>query len=137
MNRKGQVFPIERRALLKHAGLAAAGFAVMPLAACEAPNKLLQGSTGGSNPLAIPPLQVGRIEQGERVFRLSLTSGQKEFVAGVASPTIGIDAPYLGPTLEMRRGARENWVGENWPGPEKTGLGRKKTGLGPFFAQNI
>ena len=61
MNRKGQVFPIERRALLKHAGLAAAGFAVMPLAACEAPNKLLQGSTGGSNPLAIPPLQVGRI----------------------------------------------------------------------------
>ena len=70
MNRKGQVFPIERRALLKHAGLAAAGFAVMPLAACEAPNKLLQGSTGGSNPLAIPPLQVGRIEQGERVFRL-------------------------------------------------------------------
>ena len=106
MNRKGQVFPIERRALLKHAGLAAAGFAVMPLAACEAPNKLLQGSTGGSNPLAIPPLQVGRIEQGERVFRLSLTSGQKEFVAGVASPTIGIDAPYLGPTLEMRRGER-------------------------------
>ena len=37
MNRKGQVFPIERRALLKHAGLAAAGFAVMPLRAIQRP----------------------------------------------------------------------------------------------------
>ena len=131
MNRKGQAFPIERRALLKHAGLAAAGFAVMPLTACEASNKLLQGSTGGSNALAIPPLQAGRIEQGERVFRLSLTSGQKEFVAGVASPTIGIDAPYLGPTLEMRRGERvrfhiDNNLGEgatvHWHGFELPAL---------------
>ena len=102
-----QAFPVDRRTLIKSAGFAAAGFAAFPLAGCKAQDASMLDSTPGSNPLAIPPLQRGEIEQGARVFRLSLTPGQKEFVPGVASPTIGIDAPYLGPTLEMRRG---EWV---------------------------
>ena len=98
MNRKGQAFPIERRALLKHAGLAAAGFAVMPLTACEASNKLLQGSTGGSNALAIPPLQAGRIEQdivvemsrsGSDAMDLLLERGRAATLAGDFSSAIG------------------------------------------------
>ena len=102
-----QAFPVDRRTLIKSAGFAAAGFAAFPLAGCKAQDASMLDSTDGSNLLAIPPLQRGEIEQGARVFRLSLTPGQKEFVTGVASPTIGIDAPYLGPTLEMRRG---EWV---------------------------
>ena len=113
MNRKNKAFLIERRGLLKGAGVAAAGFAVFPIAGCEAQNALLHNSQVRPNPLAIPPLQQGRIESGVRVFRLSLTAGQKEFVPGVASPTIGIDAPYLGPTLEMRRGERVRLHVEN------------------------
>lgn len=95
---------IPRRALIKSAGLATAAFTVFPLTGCKAQNTSLLGSTREPIPLSIPPLRRGEIDKGERVFRLSLTPGEKEFVPGVASPTIGIDAPYLGPTLEMRRG---------------------------------
>lgn len=56
------------------------------------------------NPLAIPPLEKGSLVGGERVFDLSIRKGQKSFGGGRVSPTIGINGPYLGPTLEMRRG---------------------------------
>ena len=97
---------LNRRALLRRAGTAAAGLVALPLSACEARNSLLSADGAGANPLAIPELNQGIVEQGERVFRLSISAGQKEFVPGVVSPTIGINAPYLGPTLEMRRGER-------------------------------
>ena len=98
---------IGRRKLLKDMGLAGVGFAALPVSGCEAQNSLGQQlASGDPHPLAIPPLKRGAIESGERVFRLSLTAGQKEFVPGVASSTIGVDADYLGPTLEMRRGER-------------------------------
>ena len=98
---------IGRRKLLKDMGLAGVGFAALPVSGCEAQNSLGQQlASGDPHPLAIPPLKRGAIEGGERVFRLSLTAGQKEFVPGVTSSTIGVDADYLGPTLEMRRGER-------------------------------
>ena len=97
---------LNRRALLGRAGTAAAGLMALPLSACEARNSLLNADGAGANPLAIPKLDQGIVEQGERVFRLSISAGQKEFVPGVVSPTIGVNAPYLGPTLEMRRGER-------------------------------
>ena len=97
---------LNRRALLRRAGTAAAGLVALPLSACEAQNSLFSADGAGANPLAIPELNQGIVEQGERVFRLSISAGQKEFVPGVVSPTIGINAPYLGPTLEMRRGER-------------------------------
>ena len=97
---------LNRRALLRRAGTAAAGLVALPLSACEAQNSLFSADGVGANPLAIPELNQGIVEQGERVFRLLISAGQKEFVPGVVSPTIGINAPYLGPTLEMRRGER-------------------------------
>ena len=97
---------LNRRALLRRAGAAATGLVALPLSACEARNSLFSADGAGANPLAIPKLDQGIVEQGERVFRLSISAGQKEFVPGVVSPTIGINAPYLGPTLEMRRGER-------------------------------
>ena len=97
---------INRRALLRRAGTAAAGLMALPLSACEARNSLLNADGAGANPLAIPKLDQGIVEQGERVFRLSISAGRKEFAPGVVSPTIGVNAPYLGPTLEMRRGER-------------------------------
>ncbi|BDI60151.1 multicopper oxidase family protein [Qipengyuania nanhaisediminis] len=97
---------LNRRALLRRAGTAAAGLVALPLSACEAQNSLFSADGAGANPLAIPELNQGIVEQGERVFRLSISAGQKEFVPGVVSPTIGVNAPYLGPTLEMRRGER-------------------------------
>lgn len=78
----------------------------LPLSACEARNSFLSADGAGANPLAIPKLDQGIVEQGERVFRLSISAGQKEFAPGVVSPTIGVNAPYLGPTLEMRRDER-------------------------------
>lgn len=118
MDRYEQTARIGRRGLLKSAGLAVAAVAAFPLVGCEARNTLLRAGADRPNPLAIPPLQRGAIERGERTFRLSLTAGQKEFIPGVASRTIGIDAPYLGPTLEMRRGERvriyiDNELAEN------------------------
>ena len=97
---------LNRRALLRRAGTAAAGLVALPLSACEARNSLLSADGAGANPLAIPKLDQGIVEQGERAFRLSISAGQKEFAPGVASRTIGVNAPYLGPTLEMRRGER-------------------------------
>ena len=94
----------DRRDFMKSAGLAATGFAALPLVGCDTQSRVSLDQRGASNPLAIPRLQAGTIERGERVFRLSLTPGEKEFVPGTPSPTIGIDASYLGPTLEMRRG---------------------------------
>ncbi|NNC53319.1 MAG: multicopper oxidase domain-containing protein, partial [Erythrobacter sp.] len=97
---------LNRRALLRRAGTAATGLVALPLSACEARNSLFSADGAGANPLAIPELNQGIVEQGERVFRLSISAGQKEFAPGIASPTIGVNAPYLGPTLEMRRGER-------------------------------
>ena len=97
---------INRRALLRRAGTAAAGLMALPLSACEARSSLLGADGAGANSLAIPKLDQGIVEQGERAFRLSISAGQKEFAPGVASRTIGVNAPYLGPTLEMRRGER-------------------------------
>ncbi|MDF1835601.1 MAG: multicopper oxidase domain-containing protein [Alteraurantiacibacter sp. bin_em_oilr2.035] len=105
--RKDRAIRIGRRDLLRDMGFAGVGIAALPLVGCEARSSFGPlRSSDDPQPLAIPPLNRGAVEGGERVFRLSLTTGQKEFVPGVASATIGVDADYLGPTLEMRRGER-------------------------------
>ncbi len=106
MNGREKPFLIDRRKLVGGIGLAAFGSTALPLAGCQVRNAVMLDGSDESNPLAIPPLNTGRIEQGERTFRLSVTAGEKEFVPGTASQTIGIEAPYLGPTLDMRRGER-------------------------------
>ncbi len=56
------------------------------------------------NPLAIPALENGRIEAGGTVFDLSLQAGSKQFLPGRATPTLGINGDFLGPTVRCRAG---------------------------------
>ena len=69
-------------------------------------------------PLKIPPLLKGRLENGVRVYDLTLTRGVSEFYPGVKTPTLGVNGPYLGPTLDFRNGERvqlnvKNNIGES------------------------
>ncbi len=61
-------------------------------------------------PLSIPPILEESLVNGrrentgsERVFELTVNEGQREFAAGVLSPTLGYNADYLGPTIRVRR----------------------------------
>ncbi len=63
------------------------------------------GSTGvAHNPLNIPALDTGSLQNGTRSFDLSVQTGQTEFFPGLKTPTLGINGSYLGPTLRMRSG---------------------------------
>jgi FtsP/CotA-like multicopper oxidase with cupredoxin domain len=55
-------------------------------------------------PLAIPKAMSGDIRDGVRTYDLALQKGRSEFFDGVETPTLGINGPYLGPTLKMRAG---------------------------------
>jgi FtsP/CotA-like multicopper oxidase with cupredoxin domain len=57
-----------------------------------------------SSPLAIPAEYHGRVENGKRVFDLSLQHGTTEFFNGYHTPTLGINGSYLGPVLRLKRG---------------------------------
>ena len=83
------------------------------------------------NPLAIPSLDEGRLQDGIRSFRLQVRAGSRRFLEELETPTLGIDADYLGPVLRVRRGEhlriavhnglKENttlhWHGLRLPGP--------------------
>jgi len=94
-----------RRQTLRGAGGTAALLATAPLSACYDPRATARQT---SRSLAIPPLERGSTIGGERRFDLTLQKGEKAFGgAGTRlSPTVGINAPYLGPTLELRRGEK-------------------------------
>ena len=53
---------------------------------------------------AVPPLDEGKVVDGKRVFDLNFQKGQMEFFKGLKTDTIGINAPYLGPTLRAKTG---------------------------------
>jgi FtsP/CotA-like multicopper oxidase with cupredoxin domain len=62
-------------------------------------------SLGFDTPLAIPPLADSRIEDGRRVFDLTVEEGVTDFGIGDgATPTWGFNGAYLGPTLRAERG---------------------------------
>jgi blue copper oxidase len=61
-------------------------------------------SSSAGNPLLIPELYAGALQNGVRTFDLNLQSGVSRFFEGVDTPTMGINQPFLGPTLEMRAG---------------------------------
>jgi len=52
---------------------------------------------------AIPPLYEGEKIDGKRVFNLELQTGEMEFFKGLKTPTIGINRPFLGPTLRAKK----------------------------------
>jgi suppressor of ftsI len=57
--------------------------------------------------LAIPPLAEPHAgADGVRTFELEARRGEHEFVSGTATPTMGYNGAYLGPTLRAARGER-------------------------------
>ncbi|MCY1126163.1 multicopper oxidase domain-containing protein [Frigidibacter sp. RF13] len=54
--------------------------------------------------LTMPAIDEGTVTAGALSFDLGLQSGEMEFLAGRATPTIGINGPYLGPILRARAG---------------------------------
>ena len=90
-----------RRGFLKSSVGAIAAFGVTPM---------LPGLANAAshvrmpNPLIIPPLDQGRMEDGVRVYDLALQNGTSQFFSDVKTPTSGVNGAYLGPTLNMRDG---------------------------------
>ena len=66
-----------------------------------------------SNELFIPPLDEGEMVNGTRRFRLVVATSEKQFLPGRKTQTAGINGPYLGPTLRMRRGDKVSLTVEN------------------------
>lgn len=56
------------------------------------------------NRLAIPPLLEPHMENGEKVFDLTLQKGETEFFPGKQTQTAGFNGSYLGPTLRAHTG---------------------------------
>lgn len=58
------------------------------------------------NPLRIPALLEGRKgdSAAARLFELDISSGTSNFLPGLSTPTIGVNGPYLGPTIRCRAG---------------------------------
>ncbi|MGI9521731.1 MAG: multicopper oxidase family protein, partial [Hyphomicrobiaceae bacterium] len=57
-----------------------------------------------SNVLKIPPLLEGSDQSGRKHFDLIVQDGHTEFFEGTSTPTIGVNGPFLGPTLKFRAG---------------------------------
>ena len=55
-------------------------------------------------PLGIPESMAGEMRDGVRTYDLALQRGFSRFLDGVETRTLGINGPYLGPTLRMRAG---------------------------------
>ncbi len=53
---------------------------------------------------SLPPLYEGKFTNGKRVFNLNLQHGEMEFFKGLKTKTLGINAPFLGPTLRAKKG---------------------------------
>ena len=56
------------------------------------------------NKLLIPNQLFGTVVDGRRQFHLTVAEGSREFLLGKQTPTAGVNGPYLGPTVRLRRG---------------------------------
>jgi FtsP/CotA-like multicopper oxidase with cupredoxin domain len=92
---------MRRREFLKVLMSGAAAAVVLPYIKVEA-----VAQTGGGAALPIPELLRGEMKDGVRVYDLDMRRGEHEFFAGVKTPTLGINASYLGSTLKMKVGEK-------------------------------
>lgn len=70
------------------------------------PDATLGSSGVAHNPLKIPALDKGLVENGVRTYELKVQTGETEFFPGLKTPTMGINGSYLGPTLRMGAGEK-------------------------------
>lgn len=68
----------------------------------------VRAATRFVNPLKIPALIEGKRDRaaGNRHYDLDITTGTSKFLPELRTPTIGINGPYLGPTIRCRVGDR-------------------------------
>lgn len=66
-----------------------------------------------TNPLQIPPEMRGELVDGRKKFRLVVAPGSRVFRPGPATLTAGVNGPYLGPTLRLKRGERVDLTVKN------------------------
>lgn len=66
------------------------------------PSGRVRAAEGFVNPLRIPSLLESRKDAGARHFDLDIRAGTSNFLPGLSTPTIGINGPYLGPTIRCR-----------------------------------
>jgi FtsP/CotA-like multicopper oxidase with cupredoxin domain len=62
------------------------------------------GFAATPRPLQIPPLDPGVMQDGVRVYDLTVQRGETEFFTDVKTETLGINGTYLGPVLRMTSG---------------------------------
>ncbi len=91
---------ISRRVFLR--GGAAAGAATV----LAGPRASASEAGRFANPLKIPPLLEGTAGGQGKTFGLAIGAGRSQFLPGVTTPTIGVNGPYLGPTIRCTAGER-------------------------------
>ncbi len=89
-------------------GLLARGGIVTGLGALSSACGGGDGSTAATPPggasLPIPRLDTGTLQNGIRLFELTMRRGSSELVTGVRTATMGYNDDLLGPVLRMRQG---------------------------------
>lgn len=80
----------------------AAAFIYIPLQQPDFVNKDLSFQ----NKLQVPALLQPHIENGEKVFDLSVQQGETAFLNGQKTKTLGYNGSYLGPTIRATKGDR-------------------------------
>ena len=65
------------------------------------------------NELQIPDQLFGTVVDGRRQVHLTVAEGSREFLPGKRTPTAGVNGPYLGPTVRLRRGEDVDLVVQN------------------------
>ena len=75
--------------------------------------RVTNGGLTFENKLLIPKQSFGTIVDGRRQFHLTVAEGSREFLPGKQTPTAGVNGPYLGPTVRLRRGDDVDLIVEN------------------------
>jgi blue copper oxidase len=69
---------------------------------------------GFNNTLPIPPLLDSTVaSDGTKLFTFSAEEGERSFIPGYITPTLGYSGSYLGPTIKVRDGERVRFKVEN------------------------
>ena len=75
--------------------------------------RVTNGGLTFENKLQIPDQQFGTVVDGRRQLHLTVAEGSREFLPGKQTPTAGVNGPYLGPTLRLRRGEDVDLIVQN------------------------
>ena len=75
--------------------------------------RVTNGGLAFENKLLIPDQLFGTVVDGRRQLHLTVAEGSREFLPGKQTPTAGVNGPFLGPTLRLRRGEDVDLIVQN------------------------